>query len=93
MFVLIYLYISSYTHTYVCIYSSLTEKTDELKECKEEFESKQTELKNEVDKLKNDNKRCVCTYIRSYIQVHVCIYVYIHVCILYVCKYSKFQIL
>ena len=73
---------------YIFVYS-LLEKADKL-------ESIRTELKSEVEKLKNDNKRCVCMYIRyirSYIQVHVCMYVYIHVCIIYVCKYSNFQIL
>ena len=66
---------------------SLTEKTDELKKCKEEFESKQTELNSEVEKLKYDNERCV-TYIHIAV-IFICMYAYVCtyvcICIIYVC--------
>ena len=52
-------YIHIIVYIYVC---RLTEKTDELKKGKEELESIQTELKNQIEKLKNDNERCICMY-------------------------------
>ena len=71
---------------------SLTEKTDELKKCREEFELKQTELKSQVEKLKKDNKRCVHMYIVIFTCIHayMCI-IYIILCIINVhMQYSKF---
>ena len=56
--------VCAYIHIIIYIYvCRLTEKTDELKKSKEELESIQAELKSQIEKLKNDNERCVCMYI------------------------------